>query len=64
MQKKLGSLSSFFRYEQLKPKYRMFLRGFLVVIITSYVTKMTVSCLAINDVSHGIITLVLGDKVL
>ena len=42
----------------------MFLRGFPIVIITSYVTKMTASCLAINDVSHGIITLVLRDKVL
>ena len=60
--KKLGSLSSSFRYEQLhfvKPKYRLigvFLQGFPIAMVTCYVTKMTVSCLAIIiDISHGTI---------
>ena len=49
------SLSSFFRYEQLKPKYRVFfLRGFPVAMVTCtpQKKKKTASCLAI-DVSHG-----------
>ena len=51
--------SSFFRYEHLKPKYRGFSQGFPVAMVTCYVTKMTASCLAIIDVSHGTITLLL-----
>ena len=62
--KPLGSPSSFFRYEQLKPKFRVFLQGFPVILVTCYVTKMTASCSAIIDVSHGTITLMLRDKVL
>ena len=61
---KLGSPSSFLRYEQLKPKYRMFLQGFPVSMVTCYATKMTASCSAIIGVSHGTITLLLHDKVL
>ena len=48
--KKLGSLSSFFRYETLKPKYGVFLQGFPVAMVTSNITKMTSSCSAIIDV--------------
>ena len=62
--KELGSPSSFFKFEQLKPKYRVFLQGFLVAMVTCYVTKMTGSCSAITDVSHGTITLLLHDNVL
>ena len=56
--------SSFFRYEQLKSKYRKFLQGFTVAVVTCYVTKVTGSCSAIIDVLHGTITLLLRDKVL
>ena len=47
-----------------KPKYRVFLQGFLVAMVTCYITKMTASCLSIIDVSQGAITLLLHDKVL
>ena len=62
--KKLGSPSSFFRYEQLKPKYMVFMQGFPVIIVTFYVTKMTASCSEIIGVLHGTRTLLLCDKVL
>ena len=62
--KELGSLSSFFRYEQLKPKYGVLLQGFPVAMVTCFVTKTTASCSAIIDVLHGTITLLLRDKVL
>ena len=41
--KKWGSPTSFLRYEQLKPKYGVFLQGFPVTTVTFYVTKMTES---------------------
>ena len=44
--KKWGSPSSFLRYEQLKPKYGVYLHGFPVATGTFYVTKMTESFLA------------------
>ena len=63
--KKMGSPISFFRYKQLKPKYRVFLQGFPVAMVTCYVSKMTASCSTIIiDVSHGTIALLLCDKVL
>ena len=46
------------------PKHRVFLQGFPVAMVTRYITKMTASCSAIIDVSHGTITLLLRDKVL
>ena len=38
------------RYEQLKPKYRVFLQGFPVITVTVYVTKMAESFSAIIGV--------------
>ena len=49
--------SSFFIYEQLKPKYRVFVQGFPVSTVTCYITKMTASFSAIISVSDGTITL-------
>ena len=57
--KKWRSPSSFLRYEQLKPKYGVFLQGFPYATVTFYVTKMTESF----DVYHGTITLLLCDSV-
>ena len=34
-----GQPSSFYRYEQLKPKYGVFLEGFPAAVVTSHVTK-------------------------
>ena len=62
--KELGSPSSFFRYEQLKPKYRVFLQGFSVAMVTCYATTMPASCSAIIGVSQGTVTLLLRDKAL
>ena len=62
--KKWGLPKSFLKYEQLKPKYGVFLLGFTVATVTFYVTKMTESFLAIIGVWHGTITLLLSDKVL
>ena len=59
-----GHPSSFFRYEELKPKYKVFFQGFPVAMVTCYVTKMSASCSAIIGVSHDIRTLLLRDKVL
>ena len=52
--------SSFLRYEQLNTKYRVFLQGFPVSMVTCYVTIMTASSSAIIA---GTVTLLLGDKV-
>ena len=49
--KVLGSLSLFFRYEQLKPKYGVLLQGFPVAMVTCFVTKTTASCSVIIDVT-------------
>ena len=59
----LGSPSSFSRYEQLKPKYWVFLQGFPVAMVTYCVTKITASCSAIIEVSYGTITLLLRNSV-
>ena len=59
----MGAPSSFLRYEQLKPKYGVFLQGFPVAMVTFYVTKMTKSFSAIIGVRYGSITLLLNDKV-
>ena len=40
-----GSPSYFLRYEQLKPKHRVFLLGFSVAKVTYYVTITIASCL-------------------
>ena len=40
----------FLRYEQLKPKYGVFLQGFRVATVTFYVTKMTESFPAVIGV--------------
>ena len=53
----MGSPSSFCRYEQLKPRFRVFLQSFPVAMVTRYVTKMTASISAIIDVLHGSIAL-------
>ena len=57
----MESQSSLFKYEQLKPKYRVFLQGFLVAMVTCSVKKTTASCSGIIDVSHDTIKLVLRD---
>ena len=62
--KKGGSPSSFLRYEQLNPKYRVFLLVFSVAKVTYYITIMITSCLEIIGVSYGTITLQLRDAVL
>ena len=59
----MASPCSFFRYEQLKPKYRVFLQGFPVAMVLLR-HKMTASCSAIIDVLHGTTTLLLRNKVL
>ena len=46
----LGSCSLFLRYEQVKPKYGVFLQGFPAATVNVYVTKMTASCSAIIGV--------------
>lgn len=51
----------FLRYEQLKPKYSVFLLGFTVAKATKYVIMMTTSCSAIINVSYGTIILLLRD---
>ena len=48
--KKMGSPSSFLRYEQLKPKHGVFLQGFPVATVTFYVTKINKSFSAIISV--------------
>ena len=45
--KKGGSPSSFLRYEQLNPKYRVFFLGFPVAKVTYCITIMITSCLKI-----------------
>ena len=64
--KKEGSPSSFLRYEQLNPKYRVFCWAFpfAKVHVTYYITIMITSRLEIIGVSYGTITLLLCDKVL
>ena len=57
---KMGITEFVLRYEQLKTKYRVFLQGFPVSMVTCYVTIMTASSSAIIA---GIITLLLGDTV-
>ena len=59
-----GSLSSFLRYEQLNPKYRVFLLGFPIAKVTYYITVMITSCLEMISVSYGTITLLLRDTLL
>ena len=56
----MGITEFVLRYEQLKTKYRVFLQGFPVSMVTCYVTIMTASSSAIIA---GIITLLLGDTV-
>ena len=57
----------FLRYEQVKPKYRVFSLGFPVAKVTYYITIMTTFCLEIISVSYGtivVIRLLLHDTVL
>ena len=58
------SPSSFLRYEQPNPKYRVFFLGFPVAKVTYHITIMITSCLEIIDVSYRTITLLLRDIVL
>ena len=51
------------RYDQLRPKYRAFLQGFPVTMVTYYVTIMTAFYSAIIAVSYGNIALLLRDNV-
>ena len=60
----MGSSSSFLRYEQLNPKYRVFLLGSPVAKVTYYITIMITSCLEMISVLSGTITLLLRDTVL
>ena len=60
----MGSPSSFLRYEQLQPKYRVFLQGVPVAMVTSCVTIMTNFYSAIIAVSYGTTTLLIHDTVL
>ena len=53
----------FLTFDQLKPKYRVFLPGFPVAKVIYYVTIMAASCSAIISVSYGTITLMLRDTV-
>ena len=46
----MGVTEFVLRYEQLKPKYGVFLQGFPVATVTCYVTKMTESFSAIIGV--------------
>ena len=48
--KKQGSLSSVLRYEEIKLKYKDFLLGFPVAMVTFYFTKTTETFSAIVDV--------------
>ena len=48
--KKWGLPKSFLKYEQLKPKYGVFLQGFAVATVPFYNTKMTESFSAIIGV--------------
>lgn len=59
----MGSPSSFLRYDQLRRKYRAFLQGFPVTMVTYYVTIMTAFYSAKISVSYGNITLLLHDSV-
>ena len=51
-------------YEQLNPKYRVFLLGFPIAKVTYYITVMITSCLEMISVSYGTITLLLCDTLL
>ena len=59
-----GSPSSFLRYEQLNPKYRVFLLGSPVAKVTYNITIMITSCLEMIIFSYGTITLLIRDTML
>ena len=65
-QYKRGSPSSFLKYEQLNPKYRVRLLGFPVAKVAyyNYIAIKITSCLEIIGVSYSSITLLLRDAVL
>ena len=46
--KKWGSPSSFLSYKHLKLKLRVFLTGYIVVVVTSDVKKITTICLPVT----------------
>ena len=62
--KKGASSSSILKYEQINPKYRVFLLYVSVAKVTYYITIMITSCLEIIGVSYGTIKLLLRDTVL
>ena len=51
------------RYDQLRPKYRAFLQGFPVTMVTYYVAIMTACHSVIIAVSYGNTTLLPRDSV-
>lgn len=58
-----GSPSSFLRYTNFKTKYRVFLEGSFVAMVTCHVTLMSASCQAFVGVSYGVMTFPLSETV-